>query len=68
VARQRTNEPELAKAMIGWAVTAGVRFSRVAGMRSTAGNPKLRAWLADQRISYVLAVACDEMITIAAGP
>jgi SRSO17 transposase len=61
-------KPELAKAMIGRAITAGVPFSWVTGDEVYGGNPKLRAWLEEQRISYVLAVACDEMIATAAGP
>jgi hypothetical protein len=31
------------------------------------GNPKLRAWLEQEDISYVLAVACDQMTATAAG-
>jgi hypothetical protein len=31
-------------------------------MRSTAATPGLREWLEKEEISYVLAVACDEMI------
>lgn len=32
------------------------------------GNPGLRAWLEQEEIPYVLAVACSEMIDAAAGP
>ena len=31
-------------------------------------NPGLRAWLEKERISYVMAVPCSELITTAAGP
>jgi SRSO17 transposase len=60
-------KPELARQMIERAMTAGVPFYWVAGDEVYGGNPKLRAWLEDQQIGYVLAVACDEMITTAAG-
>jgi SRSO17 transposase len=61
-------KPQLAKAMIGRAVRAGVPFSWVAGDEVYGGNPGLREWLETEEISYVLAVACDEMIAVPAGP
>jgi hypothetical protein len=54
--------------MIGQAVRAGVPFARVAGDEVCGGNPRLRSWLEEQQMSYVLAGACDEMIATAAGP
>ena len=60
-------KPALARQMIERAVAAGVPFSWVAGDEVYGGNPKLRAWLEQEEISYVLAVACDEMIATAAG-
>ena len=60
-------KPELARQMIERAVRAGVPFSWVAGDEVYGGNPKLRAWLEQEEISYVMAVACDEMIAVAAG-
>lgn len=53
--------------MIERAVHAGVPFSWVAGDEVYGGNPGLRRWLEDNTISYVMAVACDEMITVPAG-
>jgi SRSO17 transposase len=61
-------KPQLARQMIGRAVRAGVPFSWVAGDEVYGGNPGLREWLETEEISYVLAVACDEMIATAAGP
>jgi SRSO17 transposase len=60
-------KPELAQKMIGRAVTAGVPFSWVAGDEVYGGNPGLRSWLEGESISYVMAVACSEMVTTAAG-
>ena len=61
-------KPQLARQMIERAVHAGVPFSWVAGDEVYGGNPGLREWLEQEKISYVLAVACDEMIAVPAGP
>jgi len=61
-------KPELARRMIERAVNAQIPFAWAAGDEVYGGNPKLRSWLEDQQISYVLAVACSEMIATAAGP
>src|SRR5260221_4955764 len=53
--------------MIEGAAVAGVPFGWVAGDEVCGGNPKLREWLEGQEIAYVMAVACSEMITVAAG-
>jgi SRSO17 transposase len=60
-------KPELARQMIERAVKAGVPFAWAAGDEVYGGNPKLREWLEGQQIPYVLAVACSEMIPVAAG-
>jgi len=60
-------KPELARKMIGRVRDAGVPFSWVAGDEVYGGNPKLRAWLEEQGIPYVMAVACSEIIPVAAG-
>ena len=60
-------KPQLAKAMIGRAVKAGVPFKWVAGDEAYGGNPGLREWLETEKIPYVLAVACNAMIETRAG-
>ena len=60
-------KPELAEKMIVRAVKAEVPFSWVAGDEVYGGNPGLRSWLEGEGISYVMAVACSEMITTGAG-
>jgi SRSO17 transposase len=61
-------KPELARVMIGRAVKAGVPFSWVTADEAYGGNPKLRTWLEEQGIPYVMAVKCSEAIATAAGP
>jgi SRSO17 transposase len=61
-------KPELARQMIERAVQAGVPFAWVAGDEVYGGNPKLRAWLEEQQVPYVMAVACSEMTAVPAGP
>jgi SRSO17 transposase len=60
-------KPQLAQKMIARAVNAGVPFSWVAADEVYGGNPGLRSWLEGQSIPYVMAVACREMVTTAAG-
>lgn len=60
-------KPELARRMIGRARDAGVPFSWVAGDEVYGGNPKLRAWLEEQGTGYVMAVACNDVVPMAAG-
>jgi SRSO17 transposase len=45
-----------------------VPFSWVAADEVYGGNPGLREWLEQEKISYVMAVACSEMIAVPAGP
>jgi hypothetical protein len=53
--------------MIGRAVRAGVPFRWVAGDEAYGGNPGLREWLEAEEIPYVLAIACNAMISTKAG-
>jgi SRSO17 transposase len=64
---QFATKPQLAKAMIGRAVKAGVPFKWVTGDEAYGGNPDLRDWLETEEIPYVLAVACNAMIETKAG-
>ena len=60
-------KPELARKMVERAVKAGVPFSWVVGDEVYGGNPKLRKWLEEQGIPYVMAVSRDAMVPVAAG-
>ena len=60
-------KPELARKMIGRAGKAGIPFSWVTADEAYGGNPKLRKWLEEQGIAYVMAVSCDAVIPTAAG-
>ena len=52
-------KPELARKMIERARDAGIPFSWVTADEAYGGNPKLRTWLEEQGIPYVMAVSCD---------
>lgn len=53
--------------MIARARAAGIPFSWVAGDDVYGGNPGLRARLEDRAIPYVMAVACSDIVPMAAG-
>jgi SRSO17 transposase len=58
---------QLAQRMIERAVTARVAFSRVAGDEVYGDNGPLRAWLEQQQVRYVMAVARDHRVPAGAG-
>jgi SRSO17 transposase len=60
-------KPELARRMAERALDAGIPFSWVAGDEVYGGNPKLRSWLEEHGVGYVMAVACSDVIPMAAG-
>jgi SRSO17 transposase len=60
-------KPELARRMVERAVDAAVPFAWVAGDETYGQHPALRGWLEHQRIGYVLAVPCSQLVTTAAG-
>jgi SRSO17 transposase len=60
-------KPELARDMLKRAVAAGVPFAWFAADEVYGQNPGLRDWLEEQEVSYVMAVPCSELVTVAAG-
>jgi len=60
-------KPQLARRMIGRAVTAGVPFAWTAADEAYGDNGPLRAWLEDSQLRYVLAVSCDHRVPAGAG-
>jgi hypothetical protein len=60
-------KPELARQMIERAVDAGIPFSWVTADEVYGGNPKLRKWLEEHGLPYVMAAKCSEVIPTAAG-
>jgi hypothetical protein len=63
---QIATKPELARTMLGWQ-RPGSRSPGSPLIRPTAGKPRLRAWLEEHGIPYVMAVSCSEMIPTVAG-
>ena len=53
-------KPELARRMIERALQAGAPCSWVAGDEVYGNNSKLRQWMKERRLGYVLAVASDQ--------
>jgi SRSO17 transposase len=58
--RWRAAKPELARRMIERSLKAGAACSWVAVDEVYGNNSKLRQWLEEQRLGYVLAIACDQ--------
>jgi SRSO17 transposase len=59
-------KPELAEKMVERAIAAGLPFSWFTADEAYGGNGKLRKWLEDSKVAYVVAVACDHRVP--AGP
>jgi DDE superfamily endonuclease len=59
--------PQLAQKMIGRAVEAGLPFAWFTAGEAYGDNGKLRQWLEENMIAYVVAVACDHRVRAGAG-
>jgi SRSO17 transposase len=60
-------KPQLLQAMIERALAAGIPFGWVTADEAYGDNGPLRAFLEEQRVSYVLAVARDHVVATPAG-
>ncbi len=60
-------KPQLAQRMIGRAIRAGLPFTWFTADEAYGGNGPLRDWLEKNKVSYVLAVACDHRVPAGAG-
>jgi SRSO17 transposase len=60
-------KPELAEQMIERVITAGLPFAWFTADEAYGDNGKLRDWLEDNKISYVVAVSCDHRVPAGAG-
>jgi SRSO17 transposase len=60
-------KPALARKMIGRAIGAGLPFSWFTADEAYGGDGKLRAWLEQREVAYVLAVACSYRVPAGAG-
>jgi SRSO17 transposase len=61
-ATEFATKPELARRMIERALDAGAPFGWVAADEVYGNNSKLRQWLEQRRLSYVMAVASDQRL------
>ena len=61
-------KPQLAKKMIERAVRAGLPFGWFTADEVYGGNGKLREWLEENKVAYVVAVACDHRVPAGAAP
>ena len=60
-------KPQLARRMIERAIAARVPFAWFAADEAYGDNGKLRTWLEDSQVRYVLAVSCDHRVPAGAG-
>ncbi len=60
-------KPELAKKMVERAIKAGLPFAWFTADEAYGDNGKLRKWLEDSKVAYVVAVACDTQVPAGAG-
>src|SRR5260370_16190418 len=57
-------KPQLAVRMLDRLLQAGVPIAWVAADSVYGSNPELRAWVEARKLSYVMAVACDEPVVL----
>jgi len=60
-------KPQLAKKMIERAITAGLPSGWFTADEAYGDNGKLRDWLEDNKVAYVVAVACDHRVPAGTG-
>ena len=60
-------KPELARKMIGRMIALGLPFAWFTADEAYGDNGKLREWLEEQQVSYVVAVSCDHLVPAGAG-
>ena len=60
-------KPELAKTMISRVRELGLPFSWFTADEAYGDNGKLRGWLEESKIAYVVAVSCDTLVPAGAG-
>jgi SRSO17 transposase len=60
-------KPELAGKMIGRMIALGLPFAWFTADEAYGDNGKLREWLDEHRVSYVVAVSCDHLVPAGAG-
>jgi SRSO17 transposase len=60
-------KPQLARKMIGRAIKARLPFAWLTADEAYGGNGKLREWLEESKVAYVVAVACDHRVLGGAG-
>jgi SRSO17 transposase len=57
-------KPQLARVMLERALDAGVPTAWVTADEAYGGDPALRRWLEDRRVSYVLVVKCTQLLAM----
>jgi SRSO17 transposase len=60
-------KPQLAKKMVQRAIKAGLPFGWFTADEAYGDNGKLREWLEENKVAYVVAVACDHRVPAGAG-
>jgi SRSO17 transposase len=60
-------KPQLARTMIGRVRKLGLPFAWFTADEAYGDNGKLRDWLEESKISYVVAVSCDHRVPVGAG-